>query len=109
MIRPTSCTAQTCSTTTVPEAGVDRDLRDLAAPRVDRVLVAVERARAGALDGRLAEPVGELGVGAVERVVARLDAAAAQHEVVGRDLEVLAGEVEQRAAHAGRRGAHRRA
>ena len=77
-IRPTSWTATIRSTRTSPSAGVDRDLRDLAAERVHDEAVRVGAARAGAVDRRVAELLGHLGHVDVDRAVARADAAVAR-------------------------------
>ena len=107
-IRPTSCTATIRSTRTSPSAGVDRDLRDLAAERVDDEAVRVRAARAGAVDRRVAELLGHLGHVGVDRAVVRADPAVAHLEVAGGDLEDVARELEQRLAHLRRGRAHGR-
>ena len=53
------------------EAGVDGDLRDLAAERVDDEAVRVRAARAGAVDRRVAELLRHLGHVGVDRAVVR--------------------------------------
>ena len=69
-IRPTSCTATIALDGDDARARVDRDLRDLAAERVDAEAVGVRAARARAVDRRVAELAGHLDDVDVERAVA---------------------------------------
>ena len=98
-IRPTSWTATIRSTRTSPSAGVDGDLRDLAAERVDDEAVRVRAARAGAVDRGVAELLRHLGHVGVDRAVGRADPAVPYLEISRSDLEDVARELKQRLAH----------